>query len=96
MKNKTCELSGGQKQRAAIARAFMLEPKIMCFDEPASALDPGLTAGVTNIMKKLSKHGMSMMIITHDMEFAKSVADRILSMDKGVIKDGLIFEEKSE
>lgn len=94
--NYPCELSGGQKQRVAIGRALMLEPKIMCFDEPTSALDPGLTGEVANIMKKLSKKGMSMMVITHDMEFAKSVADRILSMDKGVIKDGLIFEEKSE
>lgn len=91
--NYPFELSGGQKQRAAIGRALMLEPKIMCFDEPTSALDPGLTGEVANLIRNLSTNGMSMMIITHDMEFAKKVSDRIVSMDNGKLKEGLIFED---
>lgn len=90
--NYPFELSGGQKQRVAIGRALVLEPKIMCFDEPTSALDPGLTGEVANLIKSLSGKGMSMMIITHDMDFAKNVADRIVSMDSGKLQDGLIFE----
>lgn len=86
------ELSGGQKQRVAIGRALALEPKLMCFDEPTSALDPGLTDEVSKLIKSLSSRGMSTLIITHDMEFAKKVADRILSMDKGKLIEGLIFE----
>jgi polar amino acid transport system ATP-binding protein len=86
------ELSGGQKQRVAIGRALALEPKLMCFDEPTSALDPGLTDEVSSLIKSLSKKGMSMLIITHDMEFAKKTADRIVSMDKGVLIDGHIYE----
>jgi len=88
------ELSGGQKQRVAIGRALALEPKLMCFDEPTSALDPSLTDGLAKIIKSLGKDGMAMLIITHDMDFAKKVADRIYSMDKGFLKEGLIFEEK--
>lgn len=91
--NYPCELSGGQKQRVAIGRALALEPKIMCFDEPTSALDPSLTEEVANLIKSLSKNGMAMMIITHDMKFAKMVADRIISMENGKVIDGLIFEE---
>lgn len=91
--NYPCELSGGQKQRVAIGRALVLEPKIMCFDEPTSALDPGLTGEVANLIKDLSKKGMSMMIITHDINFAKNVSDRIVSMNSGVIEKGLIFED---
>ncbi|HBJ2620602.1 amino acid ABC transporter ATP-binding protein [Clostridium botulinum] len=91
-KNYPFELSGGQKQRVAIGRALALEPKVMCFDEPTSALDPGLTEEVANLIKSLSQNGMAMMIITHDMEFAKRVSDRIVSMDKGKLIDGLIFE----
>lgn len=90
--NYPCELSGGQKQRVAIGRALVLEPKIMCFDEPTSALDPGLTGEVANLIKSLSSKGMSMMIITHDMDFAENVADRIVSMKEGLIEDGLIFK----
>ena len=90
--NYPFELSGGQKQRVAIGRALVLEPKIMCFDEPTSALDPGLTGEVANLIKSLSVKGMSMMIITHDMDFAKKVADRIVSMNAGKLQDGLIFE----
>ncbi len=91
--NYPFELSGGQKQRVAIGRALVLEPKIMCFDEPTSALDPGLTGEVANLIKSLSVKGMSMMIITHDMDFAKGVADRIVSMNAGKLQDGLIFED---
>jgi len=91
--NYPFELSGGQKQRVAIGRALVLEPKIMCFDEPTSALDPGLTGEVANLIKSLSVKGMSMMIITHDMDFAKNVADRIVSMNAGKLQDGLIFED---
>lgn len=90
--NYPFELSGGQKQRVAIGRALVLEPKIMCFDEPTSALDPGLTGEVANLIKSLSIKGMSMMIITHDMDFAKKVADRIVSMDAGKLQEGLMFE----
>lgn len=91
--NYPFELSGGQKQRVAIGRALVLEPKIMCFDEPTSALDPGLTDEVASLIKSLSFKGMSMMIITHDMDFAKKVANRIVSMNNGKIQDGLIFEK---
>ena len=87
-----CELSGGQKQRVAIGRALVLDPRLMCFDEPTSALDPSLTDEVTKLIRSLGENGMSIMIITHDMEFAKKVADRILSMDKGILSEGLIFE----
>ena len=91
--NYPYELSGGQKQRVAIGRALMLEPKLMCFDEPTSALDPGLTNEVASLIKSLSGKGMSMMIITHDMEFAKNVSDRIVSMNSGKIENRLIFED---
>lgn len=90
-KNYPCELSGGQKQRVAIGRALALEPKLMCFDEPTSALDPGLTGDVANLIRSLSKEGMATLIITHDMEFAKKVADRIVSMDKGKLIEGMIY-----
>lgn len=90
--NYPFQLSGGQKQRVAIGRALVLEPKIMCFDEPTSALDPGLTGEVANLIKSLSSKGMSMMIITHDMDFAKGVSDRIVSMNEGKLQEGLIFE----
>lgn len=91
--NYPCQLSGGQKQRVAIGRALVLEPKLMCFDEPTSALDPGLTGEVAKLIKSLSKTGMGMMIITHDMDFAKKVADRIVSMKEGCLEDGIIFEQ---
>jgi polar amino acid transport system ATP-binding protein len=92
--NYPFELSGGQKQRVAIGRALALQPKLMCFDEPTSALDPSLTDEVAKIIKSLNSKGMSNLIITHDMEFAKKVADRIFSMDKGVLREGLIFEDE--
>lgn len=92
--NYPFELSGGQKQRVAIGRALALEPKLMCFDEPTSALDPGLTDEVSKLIRSLTSKGMSNLIITHDMNFAKSVADRIFSMENGKLKEGLIFEGK--
>ena len=93
--NYPCELSGGQKQRVAIGRALALNPKLMCFDEPTSALDPSLTLDVAKLIKSLSKTGMSMLIITHDMEFAKLVSDKIVSMDSGKIIEKHIYN-KSE
>lgn len=87
------QLSGGQKQRVAIGRALALEPKLICFDEPTSALDPGLTDEVAKLIKSLSLTGMATLIITHDMDFAKKVSDRIVSMDKGKLIEGLIFEQ---
>lgn len=91
--NYPYELSGGQKQRVAIGRALALNPKLICFDEPTSALDPGLTGEVASLIRSLAKRGMSVLIITHDMTFAKNVSDRIYSMENGILKEGLIFEE---
>ena len=85
------QLSGGQKQRVAIGRALAMEPKLMCFDEPTSALDPELTEEVANVIKMLSKKGMTMLIITHDMTFAEKVASRIISMDNGEIIERHIY-----
>ena len=90
------ELSGGQKQRVAIGRALALNPKMICFDEPTSALDPSLTKDVANLIKSLSKNGMSMLIITHDMSFAKLVSNKILSMDSGVLINKHIYTEEIE
>lgn len=80
-----CELSGGQQQRVAIARALALNPKILYFDEPTSALDPEITAGILNIMKELAKEKMTMVIVTHEIDFAKAISDRVIFMDDGVI-----------
>jgi ABC-type polar amino acid transport system ATPase subunit len=78
-------LSGGQKQRVAIARALNMEPKIMLFDEPTSALDPELIGEVLNVMKTLANEGMTMMVVTHEMGFAREVADRMCFFDEGII-----------
>lgn len=78
-------LSGGQKQRVAIARSLALRPKAMLFDEPTSALDPELVGEVLEVMKQLSKEGLTMVVVTHEMGFAKEVADRVIFMDEGVI-----------
>ena len=78
-------LSGGQKQRIAIARALAMEPDVMLFDEPTSALDPEMVGEVLNVMKDLAKEGMTMVVVTHEMGFAKEVGDRILFMDGGKI-----------
>ncbi|MFR1315918.1 MAG: amino acid ABC transporter ATP-binding protein [Clostridium perfringens] len=82
-------LSGGQKQRIAIARALAMEPDVMLFDEPTSALDPEMVGEVLNVMKSLAKDGMTMVVVTHEMGFAKEVGDRILFMDEGrIIEEG--------
>jgi polar amino acid transport system ATP-binding protein len=78
-------LSGGQKQRVAIARALAMNPKIMLFDEPTSALDPELVGEVLSVMTDLAKKGMTMLVVTHEMWFAKEVADRVIFMDEGFI-----------
>ena len=79
------QISGGQKQRIAIARALAMEPDLMLFDEPTSALDPEITGEVLNVMKRLADNHTTMIIVTHEMGFAKEVADRVMFMDEGVI-----------
>ena len=79
------QLSGGQKQRVAIARALAMEPEIMLFDEPTSALDPEMVGEVLDVMKDLAKDGMTMVVVTHEMGFAREVGSRVLFMDQGVI-----------
>jgi len=80
-------LSGGQKQRVAIARALAMQPSVMLFDEPTSALDPEMVGEVLEVMKELGHLGMTMIIVTHEMGFAKEAADRILFMDQGIIME---------
>jgi polar amino acid transport system ATP-binding protein len=83
------QLSGGQQQRAAIARALAMNPSLMLFDEPTSALDPELVGDVLQVMRKLAEDGMTMLVVTHEMGFAREVADRVVFMDQGVIvEDG--------
>lgn len=84
------QLSGGQKQRVAIARSLALNPKVMLFDEPTSALDPELVGEVLEVMKALAKDGMTMVVVSHEMGFAREVADRVIFMD-----DGMIVEENT-
>lgn len=86
-------LSGGQKQRVAIARALEMKPKVMLFDEPTSALDPELVGEVLAVMKDLAKEGMTMIVVTHEMGFAREVADRVIFMDEGVIVEENTPEE---
>lgn len=89
-------LSGGQQQRVAIARALAMKPRIMLFDEPTSALDPELVGDVLNVMKAMARDGMTMIVVTHEMDFAREVADRVIFMDKGyIVEEGTpkeIFE----
>ena len=80
-------LSGGQKQRVAIARALCMEPEVMLFDEPTSALDPEMVGEVLDLIKKLAESGMTMVIVTHEMGFAREVADRVMFVDDGIIKE---------
>ncbi len=87
LQNYPCELSGGQCQRVAIARALALEPDILCFDEPTSALDPELTGEVLKVIKSLKSGDMTMIIVTHEMEFARNVSDKVLFMADGVIAE---------
>ena len=84
---KPKQLSGGQKQRVAIARALSMEPDVMLFDEPTSALDPEMVGEVLKVMKELTESGLTMLIVTHEMGFAKEVSDRVVFMDKGVIAE---------
>ena len=89
-------LSGGQKQRIAIARALCMEPEVLLFDEPTSALDPEMVGEVLDVMKELAQSGMTMVVVTHEMGFAREVASRVLFMDQGVIMEenrpGALFE----
>ncbi|MCB7071143.1 amino acid ABC transporter ATP-binding protein [Caldibacillus sp. 210928-DFI.2.22] len=84
---KPKHLSGGQKQRVAIARALCMEPDVMLFDEPTSALDPEMVGEVLKVMKELAESGLTMLVVTHEMEFAREVSDRVVFMDKGVIAE---------
>lgn len=81
------QLSGGQKQRVAIVRSLAMEPDVMLFDEPTSALDPEMVGEVLELMQKLAKDGMTMVVVTHEMGFAKEVADRVIFIDEGIIKE---------
>ncbi len=81
------QLSGGQQQRVAIARALAMSPEVMLFDEPTSALDPEMVGEVLQVMKELAKEGMTMVVVTHEMGFAKEVADRVLFIDEGIVME---------
>ena len=85
--NYPCELSGGQKQRVSIARALMLEPRVLFFDEPTSALDPELTGEILKVIKSLAEENITMVIVTHEMSFAKAVSTKVIFMDNGVIAE---------
>ena len=85
MNNYPHQLSGGQQQRVAIARALIMHPDILCFDEPTSALDPELTGEVLKVIRKLSEQNTTMIIVTHEMEFARDVANKVIFMDNGII-----------
>ncbi len=87
MESYPCQLSGGQKQRVSIARAMALEPKILFFDEPTSALDPELTGEILKVIRELAEENMTMVIVTHEMTFAKEVSDYIVFMDNGIIAE---------
>jgi len=82
-----CHLSGGQQQRVAIARALAMEPQVMLFDEPTSALDPELRGEVLGVMRQLAEEGMTMIVVTHEMQFARDIADRVLFFDEGRITE---------
>ena len=84
---KPKQLSGGQKQRVAIARTLSMEPEVMLFDEPTSALDPEMVGEVLKVMRELTEYGLTMLIVTHEMDFAREVSDRVVFMDKGVIAE---------
>ena len=91
--NYPCELSGGQQQRVSIARALALKPKILLFDEPTSALDPELTGEILKVIRSLAEQDMTMIIVTHEIGFAKNVSDRIIFMDKGIVAEDGTPEE---
>ena len=96
---KINQISGGQKQRVAIARSLCMNPKIILFDEPTSALDPEMVGEVLQVMKQLATSGMTMIVVTHEMEFAKNVANKVIFMDQGVVVEQgnshYIFEEST-
>ena len=87
LKAYPCELSGGQQQRVAIARALVMKPEILCFDEPTSALDPELTGEVLKVIKELKDDGRTMIIVTHEMGFAKTVSDKVIFMANGIVAE---------
>ena len=87
MNNYPCQLSGGQQQRVSIARALALNPKVLFFDEPTSALDPELTGEVLRVIKGLKNENSTMIVVTHEMEFAKNVADKVMFMADGIIEE---------
>ncbi len=91
--NYPCELSGGQKQRVSIARALIMEPKVLFFDEPTSALDPELTGEILKVIKSLAEENVTMVIVTHEMSFAKAVSSKVIFMDNGVIEESGTPEE---
>lgn len=97
---KPKQLSGGQKQRVAIARALSMEPDVLLFDEPTSALDPEMVGEVLKVMKELAEAGLTMMVVTHEMAFARDVSDRVIFMDEGVIAEEgdpqVIFNDPKE
>lgn len=87
------QLSGGQQQRVAIARSLCMEPKVMLFDEPTSALDPEMISEVLDVMVELANDGMTMIVVTHEMGFARKVADKVLFMDQGQIVEQALTED---
>ena len=97
---RPAQLSGGQKQRVAIARALAMNPDVILFDEPTSALDPEMVGEVLDVMKSLARTGLTMIVVTHEMSFAREVSDRVLFMDNGYIIEegtpGQIFEHPTE
>ncbi len=93
---KPSQISGGQQQRVAIARALCMDPDILLFDEPTSALDPETVGEVLEVMTKLAKSGMTMVVVTHEMDFARDVSDRVLFMDKGIILESSSAKEMFE
>ena len=97
MNYQISDISGGQKQRVAIARALSMSPDIILFDEPTSALDPEMVQGVLNVMKDVADEGVTMVVVTHEMSFAKNVADKVIFMADGIIQEQgtpkYIFEE---
>ena len=93
IKNYPCELSGGQQQRVAIARALAMQPDILCFDEPTSALDPELTGEVLKVIRELSERGRTMIVVTHEMEFARQVSDEVIFMADGIIEEHGVPDE---
>ncbi len=98
--HRPAELSGGQQQRVAIARAIALEPRVMLFDEPTSALDPELVGSVLEVMRALRESGMTMIVVSHEMGFARAAADRVIFMDHGLIVEqgppAAIFESPTQ